>query len=119
MKIVSHLIAALTLVALTGSVFAQTVSVGSVGGQKGEVVVLEPSFTAGAQEVDVVQFVVTFANPASANFSDVTVTATCGGSLGTNNACVVSPTKDAFQIIVFKWYKRHGIRNVSKHNFYD
>jgi len=102
MKIVSRLIATLTLVALTGSVFAQSVSVGSVAGQIGNPVVLEPSFTAGAQEVDIVQFVVTFANPALANFSSVTVDATCGGSLGSpaSNQCVVSPTADAFQIIV-------------------
>lgn len=100
MKIVSRLIAALTLVALTGSVFAQSVSVGSVVGQKGNQVVLEPSFTAGAQEVDIVQFLVTFANPALANFSAVTVAGTCGGTLGTNNQCVVSPTANAFQVIV-------------------
>jgi len=100
MKIVSRLIAALTLVALTGSVFAQSVSVGSEVGQKGSQVILEPSFTAGSQEVDVVQFVVTFANPALANFSGVTVAATCGGTLGSNNQCVVSPSADAFQIIV-------------------
>ena len=101
MKIVSRLIAALTLVALTGSVFAQSVSVGSKVGQIGTQVVLEPSFTAGAQQIDVVQFVVEFANPALANFSDVTVSATCGGTMGTSNACVVNPvTKAAFQIIV-------------------
>ena len=100
MKIVSRLIATLTLVALTGSAFAQSVSVGSVVGQKGNQVVLEPTFTAGGQEVDAVQFLVTFANPALANFSDVTVSATCGGTLGTNNSCQVGPNKDAFQIIV-------------------
>jgi len=100
MKIVSRLIAALSLVALTGSVFAQSVSVGSVVGQKGNQVVLEPSFTAGAQEVDIVQFLVTFANPTLANFSAVTVAGTCGGTLGTNNQCVVSPSANAFQVIV-------------------
>ena len=100
MKIVSRLIAALTLVALTGSVFAQSVSVGTAVGQKGTQVVLEPSFTAGANPVDAVTFVVTFANPALANFSDVTVLGTCGGTLGTATACAVSPAKDAFQIQV-------------------
>jgi len=100
MNMFSRLIAALTLVALTGSAFAQSVSVGSVVGQKGNQVTLEPSFTAGGQEVDAVQFLVTFANPSLANFSDVTVSATCGGTLGTNNSCAVGPNKDAFQIIV-------------------
>lgn len=102
MKIVSRLIAALTLAALSSSVLAQSVSVGTVVGQKGNTVVLAPSFTTGPQQIDLVQFAVSYPNVGLSNFSDVTVPLSCGGTLGSNNQCVVNPNadKDAFQVIV-------------------